>query len=51
MRLNDLSKKDTYGGLPDMGRIVETATGLRWFEVIDLKEGYYQIRIKKRTEA
>jgi hypothetical protein len=45
-RLNDLAKKETCR-LPGVRRIIKTMAGTRWFSVMDLKEGYYQIEIEE----
>jgi hypothetical protein len=47
MGLNDLAKKDTYR-LSNMRRIIERMAGSKWFLVIDLGEGYYQIEIEEQ---
>lgn len=44
--LNNLVKDDNYT-VPSIQRIIESTQGKKFFTVIDLKDGYYQIRLKK----
>lgn len=46
MALNDLSEKDSYK-LPEIRKIINATQGSRYFTVLDLKEGHYQVKIKE----
>lgn len=43
--LNNLVEDDKYS-IPNIQNIIELTQGKKWFSVIDLKDGYYQIRLK-----
>lgn len=49
MALNELVKKDEEE-IPRMEEIVDGMQGNKWFSVIDLKERYFQIRIKEEDK-
>jgi hypothetical protein len=44
--LNNLVEDDKYS-IPNIQKIIEQSQGKKWFTVIDLKDGYFQIRLKK----
>ncbi|UYV77165.1 K02A2.6-like [Cordylochernes scorpioides] len=43
-RLNDLTKKDSYP-LPRIDATLDTLSRSQWFSTLDLKSGYWQVRI------
>lgn len=47
MALNDLTVKDSYK-LPEIRKIMALTQGSKCFTVLDLKEGYYQVKIKDK---
>lgn len=46
MALNDLTVKDSYQ-IPEIRKIIGATQGSSFFTILDLKEGYYQVRIKE----
>ncbi|KAI5166390.1 hypothetical protein NEIRO03_1034 [Nematocida sp. AWRm78] len=47
--LNTLVEDDLYP-LPDIGTILMRIGGKKWFTVIDLKDGYFQIRLEQGSK-
>ena len=48
--LNDLVRKDPYE-LPNIRDIVRSVAGSKFLTVLDLKEGFYNIKIRKKDRA
>lgn len=44
-RLNNLTKKDAYP-LPRIEETFTVVSGSKWFTVLDLKSGYYQLEVE-----
>lgn len=49
MKLNLQTVKDAYA-LPNLEESFSALTGSRWFSVLDLKSGYYQIEMARPTK-
>lgn len=45
-KLNSQTTKDAYT-LPNLGEVFSLLTGLKWYSVLDLKSGYYQIEMEE----
>lgn len=45
-KLNSQTIKDTYA-LPNLEEVFSVLTGSKWFSVLDLKSGYYQIEMEE----
>ena len=43
--LNNLVEQNNYT-IPHIQRVIEKTQGMKWFSVIDLKDGYFQIKLK-----
>ena len=43
-KLNDVTKKDSYP-LPRIDESLETLAGNKWFSTLDLRSGYWQVRL------
>lgn len=46
LKLNSQTIKDAYT-LPNLGEVFSLLTGSKWFSVLDLKSGYYQIEMEE----
>ncbi|XP_064417743.1 uncharacterized protein LOC135358269 [Latimeria chalumnae] len=49
-RLNSITKKDAYS-LPLIEETFALLSGAKWFSVIDLKSGYYQVEVEEADQA
>ena len=49
-KLNLQTRKDAYA-LPNLEETFTTLTGSKWFSVLDLKSGYYQIEVEESDKA
>ncbi|KAI5152319.1 hypothetical protein ENBRE01_2738 [Enteropsectra breve] len=49
MFLNNLVVQDRYS-LPHIQRIIENTQGKRLFTVLDLKDGYYQVKLREKDK-
>ena len=48
--LNSLTVRDSYR-LPSIDRTIDTLAGSRWFSVLDLKSGYWQVPLAEEDKA
>ena len=48
--LNSLTVQDSYR-LPSIDRTINTLAGSRWFSVLDLKSGYWQVPLAEEDKA
>ena len=48
--LNSLTIRDSYH-LPSIDRTIDTLAGSRWFSVLDLKSGYWQVPLAEKDKA
>ncbi|NYT46987.1 MAG: RNA-directed DNA polymerase [Candidatus Methanofishera endochildressiae] len=45
-QLNNITKKDSYA-IPRIEELLESLAGSKFFSVVDMKSGYYQVEIKE----
>ncbi len=48
--INDFTEKDSYP-LPDIRTFVQQAAGCKFFAALDLRQGYYQVRVEEESAA
>lgn len=49
-KLDRRTIKDAYA-LPNIEEIFSALSGAKWFSVMDLKSGYYQVEVAKKDKA